>query len=596
MDFNHNDLHHPHHHHHHLQKSHSSLRKSFRFKSSFWKKSLLVILGILIIIQLYRNRKYLYDTVNSAESYLKGSTNNDHDRDKSIATIETGGAAHNDRLISNQVQEPKILRSIVVRTKVGRLRGFVQNVTGVEVQTFLSIPYAQPPIGRLRFRRTKPVRRWSNTRDATRIPPPCFQPEYTQRLFPVHILNENITEDCLYLNVWSPLNGRKNNTVMIWIHGGLFTIGSTGIDEYDGRMLAAFGNVIVVSIQYRLGVFGFLDLDTERIPGNMGLFDQFTAIKWVRQNIKFFGGDPKSITLFGTSAGSISIGFHMFSPLTKHLFKRAILQSGSPMILKDALERGEKLAEKFASLIGCFKPSSSIDSYENNSTMTSTTPTLSSIYDDPEPIVDCIDRTPIKLIYEAQNELVRDNPVPFMPTIRIINLFKLQTKKKGFNQNEGALMLHLSYPQFYLRDKVPQLTKLEDVRKKMIEMGKDSGLSEMAASTIANLFIKGKKTDSPKRWAQKVSDVFSDVMFVCPTYQFIDKLQSFHDGPNQIYLYLFGQRAKNSYWGDWMDVTHQDEMNFVMGYPLRYSHQYSDDDIKISKILMKTWAYFASTG
>src|SRR5699024_3640002 len=117
------------------------------------------------------------------------------------------------------------------------------------------------------------------------------------------------------LNIWAPVSRNKTEkrSVMVLIHGGLFTIGSIGIDEYDGRMLAAVGDVIVVTIQYRLGIFGFLDMDNEAIPGNMGLFDQYTAFKWVSENIEHFGGDPQSITLFGTSAGSISIGFHMFS-------------------------------------------------------------------------------------------------------------------------------------------------------------------------------------------------------------------------------------------------------------------------------------------
>lgn len=330
----------------------------------------------------------------------------------------------NNEILSSTVKipaEPIFLRHKVVPTRIGRLRGFVQNVSGVEVQTFLSVPYGQPPVNKLRFRRTKPAKRWSGIRDATKIPPPCIQSEYTQRMFPVHILNENITEDCLFLNIWAPV-GSKNRTVMVMIHGGLFTIGSIAIDEYDGRMLAAFGDVVVVTVQYRLGIFGFLDLDTEEIPGNMGLYDQYMALKWIKNNIKYFGGNPNSVTLFGTSAGSISIGFHMFSPLAHGLFNRAILQSGSPMLLKNTFTRGEELAERFTSLIGCFEKNDSI-----------------SIYDDPEAVIDCIDQTPFERIYRAQDDMVKDNPVPFMPTIpsefieNIINDFNESTR---LNQKE----------------------------------------------------------------------------------------------------------------------------------------------------------------
>lgn len=313
---------------------------------------------------------------------------------------------------------PTILRPITTQTESGPLRGFVQNVSGVEIATFLSIPYGQPPVGKLRFRNTVPVEPWEETRDATYLPPPCIQSEYTQRLFPVHILNESVTEACLYLNVWAPLrkgevdpdsedNLLKDNkkAVMVLIHGGLFTIGSTGIDEYDGRMLAATGDVIVITIQYRLGIFGFLDLDTDEVPGNMGLVDQYTAIKWVSENAQHFGGDPELITLFGTSAGAISIGFHMFSPKAGPLFRRAILQSGSPMLLKQVYNRGEALAEKFASMVGCFKKKNETGGESN------------SIYDDPEPVVACLDQVPFETIYKVQGELVENNPVPFMPTI-----------------------------------------------------------------------------------------------------------------------------------------------------------------------------------
>lgn len=295
-----------------------------------------------------------------------------------------------------------VLRSTVVETKTGKLQGFVQNVTGTEVATFLSVPYGKPPTGMLRFRRTEPIDRWEGTKLATQQPPPCIQSEYTQRIFPVNILNDSITEDCLFLNIWSPTGGAddRKRSVMIFLHGGMFTIGSIGLDEYDGRMLAAVGDVVVVTVQYRLGIFGFLDLDHEQVPGNMGLFDQYTALEWVSNNIEAFGGDPNSITLFGTSAGAISIGLHMYHPNATKLFHRAILQSGSPMLLKQVYSRGEDLAAKFAEQIGCWKPGNE-----------------SSIYDNPEEVIECLDRTPFEKIYKLQDDLVRDNPIPFLPTI-----------------------------------------------------------------------------------------------------------------------------------------------------------------------------------
>ncbi|KAJ6215453.1 hypothetical protein RDWZM_009953 [Blomia tropicalis] len=510
--------------------------------------------------------------------------------------------------ITRDEMKPLFVRDLIVETKSGRLRGFVQSVSGIEIGTFLSIPYGEAPVDKRRFRATIPIEPWNGERDATQIPPPCIQSEYTQRLFPVHIMNENLTEDCLYMNIWTPVTNlsdpvamkRQPKSVMILIHGGLFTIGSIGIDEYDGRMLAAIGDVIVVTVQYRLGIFGFLDLDTEQIPGNMGLMDQYTAIRWISDNIERFGGNPQSITLFGTSAGSISIGFHMFSTRANRLFQRAILQSGSPMLIKQVFTRGEMLAERFAKMIGCYNPHNrttkpNFDDDDHSS----------SIFDEPESIVQCIDRTPFETIYRAQGELVENNPIPFMPTIpsdyieQFINDYNESTSMEqkeimiGFNMNEGALMLHAAYPKIYTRHTVPPYRTLKEVQKRVIEMGVDSGLNENQASTIATLLIRGKEVDTPLNWATVISNLFSDIMFICPTYEFANKLHQYN---LTTYMYRFGQRASNSQWGEWMNVTHHDEIGFIMGYPLRYPRLSNYNDRLISEKMIKTWSHFAKTG
>ncbi|KAM7291875.1 hypothetical protein ISCGN_028446 [Ixodes scapularis] len=139
------------------------------------------------------------------------------------------------------------------------------------------------------------------------------------------------SEDCLFLNVWSPVvpPSASNLTVMVWIHGGGFHQGSSSLPVYDGAFLAAYGHVVVVSMNYRLGSLGFLHGSTESAPGNQGLLDQALALRWVRDNIACFAGDPGSVTLFGESAGSQSVLFHLLSPVSRPLFQRAIMQSGS---------------------------------------------------------------------------------------------------------------------------------------------------------------------------------------------------------------------------------------------------------------------------
>ena len=158
----------------------------------------------------------------------------------------------------------------------------------------------------------------------------------------------NMSEDCLYLNVFmnSDLNIKSNRPVMLWIHGGGFIYGNgTSTILYDGSILAAFADVIVVTMNYRLGLFGFLSANHSDLGGNYGIYDQIMALKWVKDNIKSFGGNPDNIVIFGESAGAMSVGFHLISKLFKNLFKRAILQSGNAINLlslrgKDNLNKG----------------------------------------------------------------------------------------------------------------------------------------------------------------------------------------------------------------------------------------------------------------
>ncbi len=490
--------------------------------------------------------------------------------------------------LDNESKESANENSIVIETKSGKVRGTKSEQIGVEVNTFLGVPYGSAPSGKLRFRRTVAAKPWRNILNATKIPPACIQSKYTQRLFPVKILNYELSEDCLYLNIWSPNISPDDSPlpVLVWIHGGMFTIGSVGVDEYDGSVLAAYGNVVVVSIQYRLGLFGFLDLETEEIPGNMGLWDQAMAIKWVHENIDNFGGDPNLITLVGQSAGGISIGLHMLSPITKNLFKRVIIQSGSPMLLNQIYSRGPAVAETFAKKIGCLSEGTDI-------------------YEATELIVKCIDNMSLNKISDAQQEMVKNNPVPFLPTIpsEYVEYFPNEENSNityeqkdfliGFNKDEGNLILHLSYPENYTRDTVPVMKTLEEAKNAITLMAVDGGFPETQAKSMASVLLKGNETDSPENWARKIGSVFGDIMFICPTVRFADKFSNLN---KTVYMYIFTQRAHNSVWGKWMGVTHHDELNFVFGVPLRYPNMFDGNDINLSKRIIKTWAHFAKTG
>ncbi len=236
--------------------------------------------------------------------------------------------------------------TLTVVTRNGPVRG---TTTGA-VHRFLGIPYAAPPIGSLRFRAPQPVAPWTEPRDATRPGSACTQ------VLPVVNLPVG-GEDCLYLNVFTPDPlPRKRLPVMVWIHGGGFTVGAA--TDNDPTPLVARTGVIVVTVNYRLGPFGFLGHaaltaeDPNGATGNAGIQDQQAALRWVKANIASFGGDPKRITIFGESAGGVSVCAHLLSPASRGLFRRAIVQSG-PCDTLTAPAVAQAQGERFAERLGC---------------------------------------------------------------------------------------------------------------------------------------------------------------------------------------------------------------------------------------------------
>ncbi|XP_015604346.1 esterase FE4 [Cephus cinctus] len=210
----------------------------------------------------------------------------------------------------------------IVKTKYGILKGtVVQNVEGGKYLAFNGIPYAEPPVGQLRFKEPQPPKAWSGIRDAQKEGSAAIQ---------LNILSSTneITgsEDCLYLNVsTNSLSGKR--AVIVWIHGGGFWTGCGSNDFYGPDYLLKH-DVVVVSINYRLHIFGFLNVDDKDAAGNQGLKDQVAALKWVQENIEVFGGDSRNVTICGQSAGSACVHYLTMSPLAKGLFHKAIGQSG----------------------------------------------------------------------------------------------------------------------------------------------------------------------------------------------------------------------------------------------------------------------------
>ena len=232
----------------------------------------------------------------------------------------------------------------------GQLEG--ERVRGVRV--FKGVPYALPPIGSRRWREPQAHPGWSGVRNARRFAPACMQTAYGANSF-FTSLAEPTSEDCLYLNIWSADQGDAKRPVMVWIHGGALTRGSGASDWYDGVNLARQG-VVLVTLNYRLGPFGFLahrQLTREAgQSGNYGFLDQIFALRWVQENIAAFGGDPDNVTIFGESAGSWSVNVLSASPLAAGLFHKAIGQSGGRFSPMSTLREHEELGKDFAARLG----------------------------------------------------------------------------------------------------------------------------------------------------------------------------------------------------------------------------------------------------
>ena len=221
--------------------------------------------------------------------------------------------------------------SLKVKVEQGKLQG--KFVNEGRVRAFLGIPYAAPPLEALRWRAPAPAAHWKGVRQARRYGAHCEQFPFPDMIFP----DADMSEDCLFLNVFTPAHAKNSSKlpVMFWIHGGAYFAGSASEPRHDGDFLPAKG-VVLVTINYRLGVFGFLDTDEliaegDGSAGNYGLMDMIAALRWVKANIAQFGGDPQKVTIFGESAGSFAVSTLMASPMAKGLFIRAIGESGSAL-------------------------------------------------------------------------------------------------------------------------------------------------------------------------------------------------------------------------------------------------------------------------
>nr|QWT69275.1 acetylcholinesterase 3 [Aphelenchoides besseyi] len=480
---------------------------------------------------------------------------------------------------------------VFVQTKNGQIQGFESIFLNSRVRSFLGVPFAQPPVGKLRFRPPIAKQPWNGTYDATVLAPACAQPRdtYNETFWGSEMWNANTptSEDCLYMNIWSPAEAPHNLTVMLWVFGGGFYYGSPSLALYDGRALALKGNVIVVNINYRVGPFGYLYMNHPDAPGNVGMIDQQLALHWVRENIEAFGGNPNSISLFGESAGASSIVAHLIAPGSRNLFNNGILQSGSldnPWSI-DTPERALDKAQQLARLVNC------------NQTETTE-------------IIECLrDKPASDLIAQIWNLNLKFLEFPFAIVSRDPNFFReydafvaLHEKKFrqdvnlmiGINHDEGNFWNIYNLPKYFDVPEQPLLTLDQFNECVQTAFGR---LPEMVREAASYVYL-GEKCDhingKSKFLAEQVNQMTGDNFFTCDSIWLADQMS---DGPGKVYIYYFDQPSSANVWPRWTGVMHGYEIEFVFGVPTyNLTAGYTNREKALSHKMMQFWSSFASTG
>ncbi|KAM8921421.1 cholinesterase-like [Pelodytes ibericus] len=471
----------------------------------------------------------------------------------------------------------------IVDTKQGKVRGIQLSMLSGSVTAFLGIPYAEPPIGTLRFKKPVPRKPWTEIRQATEFGKSCYQNKDEQYYeFPgtaMWLVNNEMSEDCLHLNIWVPTPKPKNAPVMVFIHGGAFISGTTSLDIYDGSVLAYAEDVIVVSMNYRMGVLGFLALPgNANAPGNAALFDQRLALQWVQENIEAFGGDPESVTIFGHSAGAACVSYHMICSGSHQYFSRAIIQSGSAMAYWaiNSHERARSLTLKLAKLLKC--------PLEDDAT-----------------IIDCLQKQDIQNLIDKQivvetefsltlfipiidNDFIKEDPKNLArTTLKQADIFI------GMTLDDGNPFPLFGAPGFNRKNESLITTaQLEDGLRLFFPQAGDLGIE-----SIRLLYTDWEDVENPLKNREALEQILRDYYFTCPMKQFVT--QATKHG-NRVFLYEYNYRYQSEVWPEWMGVIHGAELPIIFGKPLIDYTNYTNAEVLLSKRIMKFWGNFARNG
>jgi para-nitrobenzyl esterase len=458
-------------------------------------------------------------------------------------------------------------KEAIVKTKSGKVEGVYQD----GLYAFKGIPYAAPPVGELRWQPPRPPASWEGVRDAGEFGTIAPQTPMVGPMIPV--APEPQAEDCLFLNVFTPaLDGRR--PVMVWIHGGAFTIGSGSDAMYRDTNLTARFDGVLVTINYRLGMLGFLrlkDVTGGAVPatGNEGLLDQIAALEWVRDNIAAFGGDPGNVTVFGESAGAMSIACLMAMPPAHGLFHKAILESGAggTVLTRD---EANATAARFLEVAGINGGDAAALRALTPAQLLAAEDELKQLLTRPGEGVVATVTVPVvdgEVIPDVPNQVARRGQAAAIPVLI------------GTNRNEWSLF-------GIMRPDAKDLDR-DGMLKVMAMLLPEVDVSGLAAAYEASRRERGESTDP----FPVLSAVLSDAMFRQPAIEFIEALR---DNGQPAYNYYFTWPSPAM--GGILGACHGLEVAFVFGnYAPAFNGGGPEAD-KLSRCMQEAWTNFARTG
>lgn len=476
------------------------------------------------------------------------------------------------------------VRSFEVEVKQGKLKGLLlKSRNDTSYYAFYGIPFAKPPVGHLRFEPPQEPDKWNGIRDAAIAPPECIQMDFLfSKQTPV-----KGQEDCLYLNVFTPAMSSKQLPVMVYIHGGGFYSGSA---NFIHPTYVMDHPVVVVVIQYRLGILGFLSTSDEVLPGNYGMKDQVAALKWVQQNIVAFGGDPEKVTIVGQSAGAASTHLHMYSPLSKGLFRQAISQSGSALAswAVTAPQQARERAYALGVITGCSSNSSCalLECLKELSAEEFVTSYKKFFVWDLVPVIVF---SPVIEPKNVENAFLTENPwkvdvvsnVPWITGLTSGDGGIIGTKYLSndllmtqLNENYKRFFPLMFYYRYWLNDKKEIEAVTEAIRKFYFSD------AEMNSRNVKN-----------------ITNLFTDAYFATNCLEAARR----HNGKTFVYYYDHrNRRSFNEFFGIFdhedLRVCHCDDLISLFSLPNLFPNVIDGPDFVVSSRMVTYWVNFAQSG